>query len=235
MALIHYNRKNVIVDIGSTSENLASNVIINFLKKKNIETIDAVILTHFHTDHINGLTEELINTVEIKRVIYASPKEDILEYENMINLLNKNNISKIEVTKDDNIKIGDIDINILSPNINKKIYDEDISNANSIVSIISVNNKNLMFMGDATKSTEKSILNKNSNLIKNIDVYQVGHHGSKTSTLDEFISKLKINIAVISSKKKVYNHPSQETLNTLLKHNIKVKITEKNGAFKFNI
>ena len=76
MALIHYNRKNVIVDIGSTTENLASNVIINFLNKKNIEKIDAVILTHFHTDHINGLTEELINSLEIKRGIYASPKED---------------------------------------------------------------------------------------------------------------------------------------------------------------
>lgn len=235
MALIHYNRKNVIVDIGSTTENLASNVIINFLNKKNIEKIDAVILTHFHTDHINGLTEELINSLEIKRVIYASPKEDILEYENMLNLLNKNNISKIEVTKDDNIKIGDIDINILNPNVNEKIEDDDIANANSIVSVITVNNKQLMFMGDATKNTEKSILNKNNNLIKNIDIYQVGHHGSKTSTLDEFISKLKINIAIISSKKKVYNHPSQETLNTLFKHNITIKITEKNGAFKFNI
>ena len=59
--------------------------------------------------------------------------------------------------------------------------------------------------------------------------------GSKTSTLDEFVSKLNINTAVISSKKKIYNHPSQETLNTLFNHNIKVKITEKEGAFKFKI
>ena len=59
--------------------------------------------------------------------------------------------------------------------------------------------------------------------------------GSKTSTLDEFLNKLNINVAVISAKKKIYNHPSQETLNTLFNHNIKVKITEKDGAFKFNI
>ena len=235
MALIHYNKKNVIVDIGSTTENLASNVILNFLNKKNIKRIDAIILTHFHADHINGLTEKLIKSAEIKSVMYSCPKEETKEYNEILNLLNKNNISKIEVTKGDNIKIGDIDINILSPDVNEKINDKDVANANSIVSVITMKDKNLMFMGDSTKNTEKSILITNSNLVNNIYIYQVGHHGSKTSTSDEFLSKLKINIGVISAKKKVYNHPSPDTLNTLLKHNITIKITEKNGAFKFNI
>ena len=76
---------------------------------------------------------------------------------------------------------------------------------------------------------------KNINDLNSIDFYQVGHHGSKTSSKDEFISKLNINTAIISAKKKVYNHPSEETLNTLFNHNISVKITEKDGAVKFNI
>ena len=59
--------------------------------------------------------------------------------------------------------------------------------------------------------------------------------GSKTSTLDNFLNKFNIKMAIISSKKKVYNHPAQETLNTLLKHNITVKITEKCGSVKINI
>lgn len=235
MALIHYKGKNVIVDIGSTTENLASSVIINYLNKKNISSIDAVILTHFHTDHINGINESLLGTVEIKKVIYAKPKEEQKEYDNILSLLNKNNISKLEVTKDEKIEIGDIKIDIISPNVNEKINDDDVANANSIVSIISIKNKNLMFMGDATKNTEKYILENNNLHINNIDIYQVGHHGSKTSTLDEFLNKLDIDTAVISSKKKVYNHPAEETLNTLFNHNIKVKITEKDGAFKFNI
>lgn len=179
MALIHYKGKNIIVDIGSTKDNLASSIIINYLNKKNISSIDAVILTHFHADHINGINDKLLSNVEIKKVIYAKPKEEQKEYSDILSLLNKNNISKIEVTKDEKIEIGEIEINIISPNVNEKINDEDIANANSIVSIISIKNKTLMFMGDATKNTEKYIL-KNANIpINNIDVYQVGHHRVK--------------------------------------------------------
>ena len=179
MALIHYKGKNIIVDIGSTKDNLASSIIINYLNKKNISSIDAVILTHFHTDHINGINDKLLSNVEIKKVIYAKPKEEQKEYSDILSLLNKNNISKIEVTKDEKIEIGEIEINIISPNVNEKINDEDIANANSIVSIISIKNKTLMFMGDATKNTEKYILKNSKIPINNIDVYQVGHHRVK--------------------------------------------------------
>ena len=234
MALIHYNNLNVIFDIGSTKENLASNIIINYLKKKNITKIDAVVLSHFHTDHINGINEKLLDEVKIEKVIYARPKEKQEEYDTLMSCINKRNISKIEVTKGENIQIGNMNIYFVSPDVNKKIEADDIANANSLVSFVTVKNKKILFMGDATKETEEYILNKNINDLNSIDFYQVGHHGSKTSSKDEFISKLNINTAIISAKKKVYNHPSEETLNTLFNHNISVKITEKDGAVKFN-
>lgn len=235
MALIHYNNLNVIFDIGSTKENLASNIIINYLKKKNITKIDAVVLSHFHTDHINGINEKLLDEVKIEKVIYARPKEKQEEYDTLMSCINKRNISKIEVTKGENIQIGNMNIYFVSPDVNRKIEADDIANANSLVSFVTVKNKKILFMGDATKETEEYILNKNINDLNSIDFYQVGHHGSKTSSKDEFISKLNINTAIISAKKKVYNHPSEETLNTLFNHNISVKITEKDGAVKFNI
>ena len=235
MALIHYNNVNVIFDIGSTKENLASNIITNYLKKKNISKIDAVFLSHFHADHINGINEKLLDEVKIEKVIYARPKEKQEEYDTLMSCINKNNISKLEVTKGDNIQIGDMNIYFVSPDVDEKIEDDDVANANSLVSFVTVKNKKILFMGDATKETEEYILNKNINDLNYIDFYQVGHHGSKTSSKDEFISKLNINTAIISSKKKVYNHPSEETLNTLFNHNISVKITEKDGALKFNI
>ena len=235
MALIHYNNVNVIFDIGSTKENLASNIITNYLKKKNISKIDAVVLSHFHADHINGINQKLLDEVKIEKVIYARPKEKQEEYDNLMSCINKNNISKLEVTKGDNIQIGDMNIYFVSPDVDEKIEDDDVANANSLVSFVTVKNKKILFMGDATKETEEYILNKNINDLNYIDFYQVGHHGSKTSSKDEFISKLNINTAIISAKKKVYNHPSEETLNTLFNHNISVKITEKEGAVKFNI
>lgn len=235
MALIHYKRKNIVVDMGSTKDNLASNILLNYLNKKNIDTIDMVILTHFHSDHINGLNEKLLNEIKVKKVIYSLPKEDMEEYDECIKLLNDNKIAKLEVTKGENIKLDEININVISPDVNKKIIDEDIENANSIVILIKIEDKNLLFMGDATKKTEESILKHNSINVNQIDIYQVGHHGSKTSTLNEYISKLNINTAIISAKKKVYNHPAEQTLKTLSNHNIKIKITEKNGAIIIRI
>ena len=131
--------------------------------------------------------------------------------------------------------VGEIKFKILSPNVNLKIKDDDVANANSIVTVVNLENKNLLFMGDATKNTEKEILKNMSAFPKIIDVYKVGHHGSKTSSDNNFIGELNIKEGIISSKKKVYNHPAEETLNTLSKHNIKVKITEKNGACKIKI
>ena len=81
MAFIRYKGTNIVVDMGSTKENLASNILLNYLKKKNITKIDAVLLTHFHTDHINGLSEELLSTIDVSKVIYSVPKEEQKENE----------------------------------------------------------------------------------------------------------------------------------------------------------
>lgn len=234
MAFIKYKDTNIVVDIGSTKENLAENILLNFLKKKNIKKLDAIILTHFHTDHINGVGEKLLSTVDVKRIVYARPKEDTKEFYKTKNLLNNYNIAKLEVTKEDKLQLGKITVDVLSPDVNYKIRDKDVANANSIVGIIYVDGKNLVFMGDATSNTENYLLLSNAK-IPDIFIYQVGHHGSKTSSSKEFIGKLNIKNAVISSKKKVYNHPSEETLKTLSLHNINIKITEKEGAIKFKL
>ena len=235
MAFIRYKGTNIVVDMGSTKENLASSILLNYLKKKNITKIDAVLLTHFHTDHINGLSEELLSSIDVSKVIYSVPKEEQKEYYEFIKLLNKNNVAKVEVTRNDEIILGKIKIKILSPDINIKIKDEDVANANSIVATVIAGNKNLMFMGDATKKTEENILKDIKLLPSKIDVYQVGHHGSKTSSSDKFIENLNIKVGLISSKKKIYNHPSEDTLKTFKNHNIQIKITEKNGAYKIKI
>ena len=107
--------------------------------------------------------------------------------------------------------------------------------------------KNILFMGDATKKTEKYILDKYINLkfevdtkkeeikskIKNLIAYQVSHHGSKTSSYEPFINKINCTNAVISADKKVYGHPDKETLDTLVKNKFKIHITQEEGAIKF--
>ena len=240
MSLIRKDRKVIVIDCGSTSEKLASNILNNFLKAKAINNIDLVILTHFHTDHMNGIYDI---EAKIDKIGYSIPKEENVEYEKFSDFLIENNISKVELKKDDKISFKNITIDILLPYANKVIKSDDIANSNSIVALVSIkeNNKNinLVYMGDATIETEKVLLNNITNDIQNkfqnISVLQVGHHGSKTSTSDNFLQILNVKLAVISSKKKVYGHPAKETLDKLNKYNIRYKITENNGAVVLKI
>ena len=89
-----------------------------------------------------------------------------------------------------------------------------------------------MFMGDAGIDKEKDILNKYN--ISNIDVLKVGHHGSKTSSSDEFINETNPKYSIISvGKNNRYGHPNKKVLNVL--DNSKVYRTDENGSIMFKI
>ena len=239
LALLHYNTIDIVIDIGSTKEDKAGNTLNNYLKAKNIKNIDMILVTHMHSDHINGIGNLIDNNIKIKCVAYSKPFKEVEEYTNLKNNLKDNNIAIMELFQNDNIKIGKIDINILTPPKYDYINDSDMLNANSTVYLITVKYKNYLFMGDSTKKTERYILNKyiksNNYLnikekLKSIYAYQVSHHGSNTSSLEEFISELNIKYGIFSAKKSVYGHPSDSVLELFKKYNYTYFITEKNGA-----
>lgn len=163
----------------------------------------------------------------------------------MLRILNEKKIEKVIVSGNDKLKIGNIQINILSPPKDIQVESDDIANANSIISLISVSKENYLFMGDATKETEKYLINNIYNIkeanermdiinkLSNLYVLQIGHHGSKTSTSEYFLNNIKTKNAIISSKRQMYGHPAKETLNILKKYNIRYYITEYKGALKF--
>ena len=233
MAFIRYNRKNILIDCGSTTKNLAKNVLLAFLKQKGISKIDICFLTHFHDDHVNLLLSDNLD-IKIEKIVYQVPKMENENFEKIKEFVKKNDIAFVSSNIDDSYELKDLLVKILEPNINEKIIDEDIENANSQVILIKVNGIYLLFMGDATCKTESYLLKRNINLEK-IKILQVGHHGSITSTSQEFLDKLNIENAIISSKKKVYGHPSKEVVDRLKNKGINIYITENDGAIKFNI
>ena len=138
--------------------------------------------------------------------------------------------------KVDTFTFNNINVQILSPDKNIDIDNKDSSNSNSLIIYVKINNmKNstYLFMGDATVKSERYLLD---NLIiknKKIDVLQVGHHGSNTSTSKELLECFNIKNAVISSKKEVYGHPTKEVLEILSNYNINILITENLGMIVF--
>ena len=89
-------------------------------------------------------------------------------------------------------------------------------------------------MGDASEKSEKEIMKDYD--IGQVDVLKAGHHGSKTSSSEEFIKEIKPKLVLISAgKDNKFNHPNKETLDTLEKYKIKYLITFKEGSIKIDL
>ncbi|MEG1705241.1 MAG: MBL fold metallo-hydrolase [Clostridia bacterium] len=235
-----------------------SESLISFLKAYNIYKIDYAIITHFHKDHISGIfdLEKHLenNSLKINSVIYSCDKfeynktnimdnnfgEKSINFKTFKEYINKYKIKEIMVEKFDKFNINkNITIDVLNPRNNEIIKSKDKVNSNSLITCISVNKNNFLFMGDATIESEYFLIN-DINKLKNKEYYtyklnnlkciQIGHHGSNTSTSEKFLKSINVKEAVISSKKSVYNHPSDIIVNRLNLHKINTKITEKLGG-----
>ena len=238
LSLIKSGENMVVVDIGSMKTTLAYNSINGYFKKMNIKKIDAVILSHMHSDHINGL-ESFVKEYKVNKIIYAKSFGETEEYINFLRIVKEYNLESICVEGGDNFSFGDIQVEILLPDDKEILSKEDKEglNTNSLVCKISIKDKDVIYMGDATHETEKILLEKynDSNIFNGIEILKVGHHGSKTSTSREYIEKVLPKYAVIYAKEKYYGHPHKDTLEVLKENNVQIYITEKVGYIKFNL
>lgn len=124
------------------------------------------------------------------------------------------------------LKIGDIYLE----NLNTFSFEED--NDKSLVLYMNFMNKKFLFMGDASTEVEKEIIDAYDNI--ECDILKVGHHGSKTSTCEEFINAIKPKEAIISvGAKNYYGHPNDSVISILNKYNVKIRRTDEEGTISY--
>lgn len=238
MAILHDKRKTVLIDMGSTKTQTAYYVLSSFLKAKGIANVDLVCITHMHEDHMNGITS-LARQGMIKEVAYTPPKTtEKGEYESLDLVLKEHQIPQKQVQKGDYLEIGDIQMEVLSPPLTEVIMAEDMLNANSTIYLVRFQKQYFLWMGDATIETEEwlipNLTENQKEKIASLQGIQVGHHGSQTSSSEALLQLLPFTChGIISAQKKIYGHPSEIVVNRFLKAQIRLRITEKEGAIKF--
>lgn len=220
--LITINNKSLLIDSGPKENRYK---LLNFLKSQNIKTIDYAIATHPHEDHIGNM-DKIISDFNLKSFYAPKVTHTSKSFEKMIEALLDKNL-KINIIKPGilNLNLDDnITIEVLSPN--KSFYD-NLNNYSPIIKL-SYKNTSFMFTGDAEKEVEEEVLKSNSILESN--VLKLGHHGSKTSTTEEFLHAVNPSIAIIScGKDNKYNHPSSQVKSLLKKYNTSVYRTDLDG------
>lgn len=219
--LIKSNDDTVLIDAGNRNdgENLA-NYIKNDLK---INDIDIVIGTHPHEDHIGGMNY-IIDSFDIGKIYLPDVTSNAKFFEKLLDSIESKDY-KISVPKiDEKIKLNNLVFNVLSVDDN----DKNINDCSIVLKLNYLDTKYL-FMGDASKSVEKKLLDKD---IK-ADVIKIGHHGSSYSSSKKFLESVNPNIAIISvGKDNKYKHPTKSVLETLNNLNIKYYRTDIDGTIK---
>lgn len=198
-------------------------------------TIDLVILTHPEKDHVSGLLD-VLKRYKIENILWTGIIRDSSEFREWQRLLGEEG-SKITIAQSgQRIIFPDSDqeetkIDIFYPAENSEGKEMEDSNETSVVGKLIFGNKSFLFIGDISKSTEKKLLEKETNLKS--DVLKIAHHGSKNSSSDDFIGKVLPEIAVIQvGKDNSYGHPSEETLAVLEKYGISILRTDINKDIK---
>lgn len=156
--------------------------------------------------------------LKVRQVIISKQGEDSENYKKFKEIVKKKNIKVIVVNQSDTLKIEkDLHFDILWPN-NSKLIGENILNNNSIVCKLNYKNFSMLFTGDIEEVAEKQILEeyKNNLEILKSNLLKVAHHGSKTSSIQEFLEMIKPKITLIGvGKNNTFGHPNNEVLERL--------------------
>lgn len=225
--IVTKNNKSILVDTGGKLNyktekwkqknkefNLMTSSVIPFFKSIGLKKIDCLLITHGDADHA-GYALELIDNYKVINKYTNKGRKNSLEKKLNIDSLNSNYL------KIDNIEIY---------SLNDTIYNNE--NKDSLVLLIKIYNYKFLFMADADKEVEKTIIEKYN--LKNIDVLKVGHHGSKTSTDESFIEEITPKYSIVSvGKNNKFGHPNIETLDTL--KNSKILRTDEVGTIKITL
>lgn len=219
--LIQKNYSNMLIDTGT---NDSTDKLISYIKKQNIKKIDYLILTHPHEDHIGG-ADAVIKNFDIGKIYMPKIGTYTKTFRDVLIAMKNKGLKANEPDLLETFKLGDANCVFYGPIDSKK----GDFNTYSIVLKLTYGNTKFLFTGDAQAQNEKAMIDNNYDL--SADVLKLGHHGSRTSTSNEFLDKVNPKYAVVScGKGNDYGHPHKETVDKLKGRNIPLYRTDENGT-----
>lgn len=224
-ALIYSNGYCALIDTGAHT---SANDVALALSESDIKTIDVLVISHLHKDHTGGLLR-ILETFEVKNLIIPKLSESEEGYEDVISAKSivETSDGKVFTSKQGmNFKIGDFEITILA-----HYTDFSDENNRSQVLMAKIGDNKFLFTGDIEKEAEELLLNEGLNLKCN--VLKVAHHGSHTSSTEDFIKATKPDFAIINTTHD--NDPDESVISNFNYYNSKVLRTDESGDITFKI
>ncbi len=203
---IHDNDCDMLIDTGKPDR---YDNLISYFKGNNTKEIDILVITHFHSDHYGEL-EDIITNLNVK-IVY-------------LNNSAYTNITNYEILSEGTcFSCGNSNFQVLSADTG-----DSNENNNSIILLGKIGSDKYLFMGDTEKDIEQRIIEKYD---LDIDILKVGHHGSNTSSTNEFLKAINGEIALISvGEFNNYGLPADDVIQRLYNHGYQTFRTDELGS-----
>jgi competence protein ComEC len=196
-------------------------------------SIDLVVLSHPHADHLNGLVE-VFQRYEVKNLLLTGVKYQYSGYDKLLKVAREKGV-KIWVIDGNDFRIGKVGLDIVYPKINLNGRGMENVNNSSVVFRLISGDFIALFSGDLEMEKEKE-LSGDQQLRLNADVLKAGHHGSKTSNTEIFLRRIEPRWAVIScGVGNKFNHPFAGTVENLQRIGAAIYRTDLDGTIAITV
>lgn len=206
-----------------------SSFVVAYLKEQGIRELNYCIASHYDADHLYGIVGAL-NAFETDILLAPNYNSDTKTYQSFLRMVQEKDLTVTAPAPGQTFPLGDAVVEVLAP-LGADYEDE---NDYSIVIKISMGERSLLLTGDATSVSEKELLEADTDL--SADVLVIGHHGSYSSTGNDFFSAVSPSFAVIScGLENDYGHPHKRVMQLLEASAVPIYRTDLQGTIRFSM
>lgn len=228
--LVTSGKDAVLIDCGSSNNYIsAGDVAADMLLTMDAGTIDYLVLTHFHTDHTDGLPA-LLARVEAEHLLVPRPAEHDEIAQAVLRTAERFDVDVTFIEEDMRFAFGEAELRLFSP---VEGLSGDNENENGLAVLCTAGDFDFLVTGDMGRDTEAALLTQKS--IPDVELMMVGHHGSNDSSSEEFLAAVKPETAIISVGDNNYGHPTEGALQRYAKYDVELYRTDLQGHIRVSV
>jgi competence protein ComEC len=191
------------------TRSIGERVVSEYLWARGLDRVDYVLATHADADHIDGLND-VVRNFRVRSAIVARAPSDDPGYQRFAETMRQIRVPVERIGAGDTLRFGSVTAEVLWPVVSR---DEGAPSRNndSVVLRFNFGENFILFTGDVEKEAELAMLSAGLDLRS--DIVRVAHHGSKTSSIEQFVEASRPRLAIISvGRSSIFGHPHKEVV-----------------------